>query len=133
MSKIDLKKIIEEQNLDVKVIATELFPGNKYPKLALDRVLKGDAFLDSNQISRLSLMTEIPIQFLYDSGSWTKKMTKDLITFESGEYRAELNTSSNITKVFHKGSLFHESVIHKNSITLSEYLSEVKKLILKTK
>jgi len=54
MKKIDLKKIIENAGLDIKETAQHLFPNNKYAKLALDRVIKGDAFLDTNQISKLS-------------------------------------------------------------------------------
>lgn len=132
MKTIDLSKIIEDRGLNTKEVAKELFPKNKYPKLALDRVIKGEAFLDTNQVSRLSLITGVPIQFLYSNGEWkTTSKEEGIVTFQTGEYRAELNTGEWITKIYHKGSIFHESVIHQESITLSKYLKSLTELIIK--
>lgn len=131
MNKIDLKKIIEDQGLNIKEVALELFPTNKYSKLALDRVIRGEAFLDSNQISKLSSLTRIPIQFLFSEDKWEKKAKDKMVIFTSGNYRAELNTSTNVTRIFHETSLFHESLLHTKSIPLNEYLSELEQIIIK--
>jgi hypothetical protein len=132
MHTLDLNRIIPENNLEVKKVAEELFPKNKYPKLALDRVLKGEAFLDTNQLSLLSLMTGVPIHFLYSNGSWemsTKK--KGMITFQTQDYKAELDLENWVTKIYHKNSLFHEALLHKEAIPLSEYLEQINNLIIK--
>ena len=55
MKTIDLKEIIEKRKLDAKDVAQQLFPGIKYPKLALNRIIAGEAVLDANQISKLAL------------------------------------------------------------------------------
>jgi hypothetical protein len=135
MGNIDLKKIIEDNDLDVRELAAELFPGIKYPKLALDRVLKGDTYLDTNQLSRLSMFTGLPIEVLYSGTPWktTAKHEEGNITFEAGDYTAELDTENWITKVFHKGSIFHESVLHRSTIPLNEYLHELDKIIVNHK
>jgi len=129
MKTIALDKIIEKKKLDKKDLAQRLFPGNKYASLSLNRVIKGDGFLDSNQISLLSELTNIPINELYENNDWSSESTNGVIVFTSKDYRAELNIKSNLTKVFKNGSLFHESIIHSGSVPLSEYLDKLAEVI----
>jgi len=129
MKTIALDKIIEKKKLDKKDLAQRLFPGNKYASLSLNRVIKGDGFLDSNQISLLSELTNIPINELYENNDWRSESTNGVIVFTSKDYRAELNIKSNLTKVFKNGSLFHESIIHSGSVPLSEYLDKLAEVI----
>jgi hypothetical protein len=68
MRTIDVKEIIEKHQLDAKEVAQQLFPGNKYPKLALNRVMAGSAQLDANQMSKLALLIGVQVSDLY-SGS----------------------------------------------------------------
>lgn len=131
MKTINLKEIIEKQNLDVKEVAEQLFPSNKYPKLALNRVLAGEAFLDTNQVSKLSMLTGIPIENLYSGAEWKATNEKGIHKFTNGDYVAELDTKTWITKIYHKGSMFHEAIIHDGTIALSAYLSELTSLINK--
>jgi len=134
MQTLDLKKIIETYSLDTREVAEELFPKNKYPKLALDRVLKGESFLDTTQLSLLSQMTGVPIQFLFSNGAWkVTSPNKGTVVFESEGYRAELDLDKWITKVYHKETLFHEQLLHKGAIPLSDYLEQINLLITKNK
>lgn len=134
MKTIDLNKLIESKNLDVKELAKQLFPSAKYPKLALDRILNGSSFLDSNQISILSMVTQIPIGLLYENGNWESiKGEQNILKFATNEYVAELNTETWMTKIYKDGSIFHEEIIHNGSIPLSEYLSLLTDLIIKHK
>ena len=133
MKTFNLKEIIEKQGLSTKDVAIQLFPSNKYPKLALDRVLAGKAFLDTNQVSKLSMITGIAIDELYIGGEWKATSAKDKLRFTTGEYVAELDTKTWITKVYHNDSLFHDAVIHSGSISLSDYLTELTNLINKHK
>jgi len=132
MKTIDIKAIIEKQGLEMNDVAEQLFPKNKYPRLALNRVIAGDAVLDADQISKLALLADLTIAELYGA-NWKAKSSKGLHTFTNGEFKAELDTTSWITKIFHKGSKFHESVIHSKSIPLSEYLDKLNIQILKFK
>ena len=130
MSTINLEKIIKDRKLDKKELAQNLFPGNKHASLALNRVVKGDGFLDSNQISLLSTLTGIPIGELYTGKEWSVgSEKKNLLVFTLGLVRAELNTETWVTKVFKKGTLFHESVIHSGSIALSTYLENLSHIV----
>jgi len=49
--------------------------------------------------------------------------------FTSGNFRAELDTNTWVTKVFDNDSLFHESVIHSDSTPLSVYLTQLTKIV----
>jgi len=133
MKTIDLAGIIEKQNLDINEIARQLFPENKFPRLALNRVMKKGSVLDANQISKLSLITGIPISELYDERGWKSRYKKDLHILTCGDFRAELDTTTWITKLFHNDSLFHEEILHSGAIMLNEYIKLLDKLILKFK
>jgi len=131
MQNLDLVKLIKELDLDPGIIARELFPGNKYPDLAMRRVLKGESFLNTQQVSRLSLFTGIPISSLFSGGKWKAQSSKGKHIFTNGDFTATLNTETWTSSVFHKGNLFHEEVIHSNKIPLSEYINMLNNLILK--
>ena len=129
MRKIDLERIITVNELDSLEVATQLFPENKYPQLALNRIKKGEAVLDSDQISKLALMVGVPISALFESGQWRAKSKGEIHKFTNGKYNAELNASTGVTKLFDKGSLFHESVITSKAIPLSDYLKQLDLII----
>lgn len=132
MQKIDLKKIIKNHNLEFSEVAKHLFPKNKYPNLALNRVMQGVTFLNSEQLSRLSLLANVQIGELFGL-NWKSKKIGDLMTLSTGNYKAELDTRSWVTKVFDRGSLFHESIIHSGSIPLSRYLTSLNSIIVEHK
>ena len=133
MNKIDLQSIIGTYRLDQKEIAESLFPGNKYPALALKRVLSGEAYLDTNQVSKLALTIGVPIEKLFSGAEWKGYCKGSTHTFTNGEYKAELDTQTWTTKLFHKDSLLHEEILHSGSTPLSEYLSKLDELILNHK
>jgi len=119
--KIDLKQIIEKMEMSKKEVATELFPVNKFPVLALNRVLAGEAVLDADQISKLSMLSGLSPNEMFSS--WKMKSRMGIHTLTSGNYRADLDMHSGTTKIFYKGSLDHEFIIHKTNIELSEFIN----------
>jgi len=130
MNTIDLKSIIEAKELDVNVVAQQLFPTNQYARLALNRVMAGKAELDASQISKLALLANMTISDLYNNGGWKADSVDGIHKFTNGDFIAELNTNTWVTKVFHKNSLIHESVIHSKNVPLNEYISTLNNLIL---
>lgn len=133
-SKFDLNKIIKRNKLDADQIAKNLFPENNYPASAMRRVLNGDAFLNTNQVSTLSDITGIPIDKLFDAEEWRSAMqSKDVISFTNGNYRAELDRSSWTTRIFNGNDIFVDKAVISKFIPLSEYLFEIEKLIEKYK
>lgn len=133
MNTIDLKAIIEAKNLDYKIVAQQLFPTNQYARLALNRVIAGKALLDSTQISKLALLANMTIDELYTNREWKAETTNGIHKFTNGDYIAELNTNTWVTKVFHNTSMIHESVIHAKDTPLNQYLEALNNVILNTK
>lgn len=136
MIKFNINELIKEHELDTKVLASELFPENKYPMIALTRVINGEALLNTDQLAKLSFLTGLPIEALFSGGEWRDAKSKEanIIALENGEYRAELNRDTWITKLYHKNSIFHEAIIlDGTAVPMSEYLSELDNLILKYK
>lgn len=133
MQTIQLSKIIELQGLDPRFLAMKLFPSHKYPAQALDRVVKGEGLLNSDQVLTLSEITNIPVGFLYAAGEWTAQGTLNKISFVSGEVVADLDLKSFKTKLshFHKGREFVETVVHPQDIHAKVYLSDLTDLIIK--
>jgi len=133
MKPIDLQKIVASYPLGATALAKELFPTHKYPSMALTRVIQGKAQLDAVQISKLALITGQSVNALFGKKEWLTKSEKDKITFTAGDYTAELDTVNWTSKVYHKDSLFHETVLHSTSIALSEYLQDLSEIVNKHK
>ena len=133
MKAIELQKIIQDHNLDVRVLAKELFPSHQHPNMALTRIIQGKGVLDANQISLLSEITGQSINSLFNQSEWVAQSREGIIFFSSGDFRAELDMGRNTSKVFHKDSIFHETILHTTSIPLSEYLKEISASVLKFK
>lgn len=134
MNEFNLKAIMDLYGLTAKDLAAALFPGNKYPSIALTRVINGEAQLSADQVAKLSAMTGVPIENLYSGEKWTGSRSKEgILTFENEDYKAELDQQSWITKIYHKDSLFFDEVIHNGSIPLSEFLNQLEILILNHK
>lgn len=133
MANINLEQILQTRGLDPKEVAQQLFPSNKYPDLALRRAIKGGSFLDSQQISKLALMCGVSISDLFEGGAWKGSFNQGLHIFTNAEYKAELNTDTWVTKIFHNDSLFHESIIVSGSTPMSEYFTKLDNIINQSK
>ena len=126
---IDLKKIIDQKGLDPKKLALQLFPSHAEPDRALKRILKGDQVLDASQISKLAFLTGLSYDDIFKGKAWRSISSGDVMVFENGDYTAELDLKHLTTKVYHKGGLFHDTVLHSGAIRLSEYLNFLNNLI----
>jgi hypothetical protein len=133
MSVIDLKSVIDEYGLDRVEISKLLFPANRHQDRALRRIEQSKALLDADQISRLALFIGVSPSDLYTGGDWKQRTEKGVHLFTNGDYKAVLDPNTWVTKIFHNDSMFHESVIHSGSTTLSEYLNTIDSLIHKYK
>ena len=132
MSTINLEEIIKNSQVDEKFLSEQLFPGNAYPMLALKRVKKGEANLDSSQIVKLSELTGISIENLFEKEGWKSSSNPSgLLIFENGDFRAELNRTDWTTKIYHKGSLFEDMLIHDKNTLLSTFLEKIEEIISK--
>ena len=133
MKTIDITKIIQDHNLNAKELAASLFPLHRFPDMALTRIIQGKGVLDANQISLLAELTGQSVNALFNQAEWVASSRDGLMFFESADFKAELDMQHGTSKIFHKGSIFHETILHSTSIPLSDYLAEVSAAVLKFK
>lgn len=130
MQTINLKDILDAKGLRYEFVGQKLFPKNRYPYLAIKRVMDGKAVLDADQISLLSQLTDIPVGLLFGGGGWKGTQKGEVITFTAERFTAELNTQTWQTKVYENGTLFHEVLIHTEGIALSTYLKHLSTIVI---
>lgn len=129
---IDVKKVVEDNNLDVAELAALLFPKNKHPKMSLDCVMRGEQLLNSEQLLAFAKYVGVPIGDLFTFRGWQIRAEPLQFTFSKGEYRAVLNQQTFMTALYHKERRTFQEIVHKSSITMSEYVARLDELITKT-
>lgn len=125
---INLRELVEQRGLRLQEVAEILFPDNRFPRAALNRVLNGKTLLNSEQVSRLAAWLSVSVDDLY-RGAWSSEFRGETCILTNGNYRAELSVKTGETKVFHLGSLFHETVLHDPAIPLSKYIELLNTII----
>ena len=125
---INLRELIEQRGLKTREVAEFLYPDNKFPRVALQRVLDGKALLNSEQVSRLAAWLGVSTDSLY-KGGWSSEFEGETCILTNGNYRAELSIRTGETKVFHLGALFHEIILHDPAISLSQYVELLNAII----
>lgn len=124
---------MEVYSLDPTTLAAALFPKNRHPRHALNRILAGEALLDSDQLLRLSAICGVDIHDLFMAGNWRTTSTANNFTTYRGDYKAVLDFEKWTTTIYHKDSLLTEVVLHSKTIKLSDYINNLNEIILKLK
>lgn len=129
MDIIFLKQLIEEKGASQKELAKSLFPGNKFPENALRRVFRGKTALTADQAKTIADALGVPVDDLYACNGWKDKSSGECHTFTKGDYVAELDLSSGMTRIIYKGTELCETLFHCPTITLSDFIDTVDNII----
>lgn len=129
MDIIFLKQLIKEKGVSQKELAESLFPGNKFPENALRRVFRGQTTLTADQAKIIADALGVPVDDLYACNGWRGKSSGKCHTFTKGDYVAELDLSSGMTRITYKGTEFCETLFHCPTITLSDFIDTVDSII----
>lgn len=129
MQKFNLQAVIEHYNLDTDEVAKALFPHARYQKLALNRILKGEAVLDTEQLEALSKLTGVLVHDLFFiSEDWKGSSENGHLVFIKGEYKVKLNYNGAFLSVYKQSELIHQEVSGKN-MSLLEFIEYINKVI----
>lgn len=129
MQTVDLKQIISLYGLRPVAVARALWPDNKDPYKALHYVTSGKGFLNSQQLSKLSEITGVPVGALF-SGSWlSKSVNAKTVQISVLGTMAELNLETRVTLVYFRGSQTPLELTHEKGTTLSQYLEKLTNFI----
>jgi hypothetical protein len=130
MSAFNINSLISKYKLDEDTLAKELFPDNKFPKVALARITSGVSFLDTYQLSILAKITNLKISDLFINEEWIREVSNEKIKFYKNEYRIELDLETNVSDIYYGDKLVAvETLILDKNIKLSAYLKLVNEII----
>ena len=132
MEKFEISKIIERYNPDVDELGQVLFPHVKYPKQAFDRVLRGEANLDSEQIELLANYLGIFVYELFSIDEWKGSWSNECkcLIFIKGLYRVNLNYGGSFITVYKDNKVVHQEVkCNTESMSLEDFIKYINNLI----
>lgn len=131
----DLPKIMKRYNLDIDTIAPVLYPNVRYTKVALERVLKGEAYLDTVQIIALAEHLGILVGDLFtvSEDGWRPKTDKETgaLVFEKEDFVAKLNYNNTSLTIFKGGKEVYHELVLVNNMPVTEFTEYINKIIVK--
>lgn len=128
MEQFNIKKVIERYNLNVEEVAEALFPRVRYKKQALDRVLKGEANIDTEQLQSLAKLAGVFPYDLFTANDWKGKSEDNCITFVKGKFKVKLNYNNVYLSLYKDNILIYQELTMPN-MELSEFLTYISNLI----
>jgi len=129
--RIDLKRVIEDRDLDRGQLAQALFPANLHPAAALSRLLLSRARMKEEQIYRLSIFTGLSIDALYmDALYWKTTTHDDVVRFSKDNYCAIYSPATGVTKIYHLEKEIAVHVIGFSQKPFAEYFRELDQIII---
>lgn len=130
MSAFNINNLILKYKLDEDTLAKELFPDNKFPKVALARITSGVGFLDTYQLSILAKITNLKISDLFIDEEWVHVIAENKMKFYKNNYRVELDLETLVSDIYYSDKLVAaETLVVDKNIKLSTYLKLVNEVI----
>ena len=123
----NITKVIEYYTLDVNDVAEALFPNVRYKKLALDRVLKGEASINTEQLQALAKLAGVLTSDLFNIDSWKGSAEDGCLTFLKGDFKAKLNYNGVWLSLYKNNELLKQEMFTPN-MTLEEFIAHITEL-----
>ena len=129
---INIKKILEDKGVSKTQVACLVFPDVKFPQRAFSRVLTGKTELTVSQAATIAEFLGVRIEDLYEPDRWLWDNSKDgkHIFLYGNNFRAEVDTQTWTTRLYHKDELITEEVICDGQTPIGEYFAKLKSLVL---
>ena len=124
----NINKVIEHYKLDTKEFANTLFPHVRYQKLALDRVLKGEACLNTDQLQALAKLAGVFVHDLFTVDDWKGSSEDGCLTFIKDDYKVKLNYKGVYLSIYKGPELIHQELAL-NNMTITEFIEHINKII----
>lgn len=129
MEKFDVNKIIEQYNIDAQDLAKWLFPNVKYPKLAFDRVLKGETNLDIEQVAILAKYIGVTVADLFANESWRSSFRDNLMVLTKGDYSVEFDPKCIFIRVYKNGEFVDNILVNLQQTSFEEFINYIDNII----
>ena len=122
MERFNINNVIKQYRLDTEELAKVLFPTVKFPKLAFDRVLKGEGSLDVIQLERLADYIGVLVSDLFSVDTWKSSTEDRCLVLQKGNYKVKLNYKGVYLSVYKNNELILQSISNILSMTVQEFV-----------
>lgn len=132
METFNIAKVIEYYSPNIEELSKVLFPHIKYPKQAFDRVIRGEANLDTAQLEALASYLGVMITDLFSVDDWRGSWDNSVrcLTFVKGLYRVNLNYGGAFITVYKDGKVIHQEIkAHSDKMSLTDFIQYINNLI----
>ena len=131
MEKFDINKIIAHYGISENIpeLAKLFFPHVKYPKQAFDRVLKGEATLDVDQVQKLAEYLGVLAHELFNIDSWKGTSESGCLTFTKGEFKVKLNYNNVFLSLYKNNELIDTKISSIPAMSLNDFIQYIDELI----
>lgn len=129
---MNLSKIIEDSGLRIDYVAGKLFPNNRHPYNALNRVLSRGGELSAEQLKILATLTGRTADNLLGL-SWTGRIEASSLLLTKGNYQVTYTPGAGVFSIWRIKDFGSESVgtfaINEESTTVRAFLASVENLV----
>lgn len=133
MEKFNINNIIEHYKLNSEELAKVLFPYIKYPSQALNRILRGEANLDTAQVENLASYIGVTVSDLWSVEDWGIDSQDNVLTFVKGNYKVKLNYGGVFLSVFNNEKCVYKEISIANGMTVEKFIDYINNIINKLK
>lgn len=122
MAQFNIKKVLEHYDVDNAALAKQLFPAAKYPLSAFNRIIKGEAELNTSQLEKLADFLGITVSDLFAPDSWKGISENGHLIFVKGKYKARINYNNSFLSIYSAidNTLISKHLINTKILTLEE-------------
>ena len=128
MTHFDINKVIEHYGLDTNEVAKVVFPKVNYPKVALNRVLKGEAALSVEQLESLAEFIGVLPGDLFELSQWKGTTEDSHLVFKRGDYTVRLNYKGAYITISKNNEIIYQEITGDNK-TVTEFINHIDQLI----
>lgn len=130
LEQFSLQKLVTEFNLNPAELAKILFPHVKYPILAFNRVLSGEASLDTDQLQNLASFLGMFVSELFNVEGWKSKSQPGQLFFMKDKYNAICHVTTGVISLFCEGDIVDTYIMSPGLTSVSEFINSINKQIL---
>lgn len=127
----DLRKIIGHYGLETDTVAKVLYPGVRYPRQSLDRVLKGKSQLDTVQLAALADHIGVAVCELFNIDTWKGSTEDGCLVMIKGDYKAKLNYNGVYLTVTKGADIVVQSIANVPCMTVKAFIDYLDEIIKK--
>ena len=129
MGMFNINNVIEHYKLNTEDLAKVLFPAVKYPKQALDRILKGEGSLDITQVEKLANYIGVLVTDLFSANTWKGSAEDGCLTLLKGQYKVKLNYNGVYLSIYKDNALIEQKISNVPSMTVQDFINFLDNLI----